>query len=235
MPPGRRVARRRDEDPGTSETVEAPLQGRPFVARGNGLAVECSVEVPVDVELPAVGMDEPVAFERGPRSFVRHACALPSSRDGTECDRTCGRRTTVVAFSVRSPERPLISHLSYDMLIPFHGMIGGTMTTRRTIRLALVAGLVIAAAACGDDDDDSGGDARHERAGGDDCRHRTGGPAATEPPAPNRRHGTEGTDAGSGQQVAETSGESCTYDPYGGEVSTRSTWQGHDRVRPVRA
>ena len=33
------------------------------------------------------------------------------------------------------------------------------MTTRRTIRLALVAGLVIAAAACGDDDDaDSGGD-----------------------------------------------------------------------------
>ena len=103
------------------------------------------------------------------------------------------------------------------------------MTTRRTIRLALVAGLVIAAAACGGDDDaDSGGDGTSAPAatdaGGTPAASEPAAtePAATEPatePAGTEPDGTatEGTEAGSGQQVAGTSGDICTYDIYGGD------------------
>ena len=59
-----RVACRRHDDPATSESIEASLQGRPFIASGDGLAVERPVKVPVHVELPAVGVDEPVVLER---------------------------------------------------------------------------------------------------------------------------------------------------------------------------
>ena len=103
------------------------------------------------------------------------------------------------------------------------------MTTRRTIRLALVAGLVIAAAACGDDDDaDSGGDGTSAPAATDAAATTAASePAATEPAATEPATetagtepdgtATEGTDAGSGQQVAGTSGDLCTYDIYGGD------------------
>ena len=78
------------------------------------------------------------------------------------------------------------------------------------------------AAAC-DDDDDSGGGRPRPPSGAAGTEPAATEPAGTEPagtePAATEPAGTEpaGTDAGSGQQVAGTEGESCTYDLYGGD------------------
>ena len=99
------------------------------------------------------------------------------------------------------------------------------MFQRNSVRFALVAGLVLAAAACGSDDDsasdgtvapaatvatDATEPAATEPAGTE--------PAGTEPAGTEPATETEGTDAGSGQQVEETSGEGCTFDQYAGGV-----------------
>ena len=83
------------------------------------------------------------------------------------------------------------------------------MTTRRTIRLALVAALVLAAAACGDDDDSSGGATSAPATTAAAAGTTAASGAATTKPA--------GTDTGSGQQVAGTSGDICMHDAYGGD------------------
>ncbi len=93
------------------------------------------------------------------------------------------------------------------------------MIKHRHARLALVVGLVLAAAACGDDDD-SDADATSPPAAtaGDTSSEE---PAPTEPPAEDPAETdpaepTESTESGSGQQVAETSGDGCTVDAYAG-------------------
>ena len=99
------------------------------------------------------------------------------------------------------------------------------MFNRNSVRFALIAGLVLAASACGSDDDSSSDGTAAPAATVATATDRPQ-PAGTEPagtePAGTEPAGTEpateGTDAGSGQQVAETSGDGCTFDQYAGGV-----------------
>ena len=98
------------------------------------------------------------------------------------------------------------------------------MIKRRNVRLALVAGLLLAAAACGDDDDSgadpTGAPTATEAAGSEPAGPTTaaGGAATTAgDSATTAGGGSDTTESGSGQQVAGSSGDLCTYDAYAGD------------------
>ena len=94
------------------------------------------------------------------------------------------------------------------------------MFKRNSVRIALIAGLVLAAAACGSDDDSSsdGTVAPAATVATAATEPAATEPAGTEPAGTEPAAETEGTDSGSGQQVEETSGEGCTFDQYAGGV-----------------
>ncbi len=94
------------------------------------------------------------------------------------------------------------------------------MFNRHAVRFALVAGLVLAASACGSDDDSSseGTTAPAATEAVTTAPAEPADTAAADTAAAGTELATEGTDSGSGQQVAETSGDGCTFDQYAGGV-----------------